>query len=346
MKYVFLSLFFTFAMPFLMQAQVAFVVESPNNGSSAYPTFQQAYDAAEDGDFLYLPGTSVSIGNFFNLDKAIHLVGAGSSPFGTPATSPTWLTGNIRIMEPASGGSLTGVYLTGALYFGSGVGEGQIGASNYLIERCNVVSLTLSHTEMLHNGTHSVAIRDCVVRGSLAGGGLGLAGLEVSNTVIRSLSSFNSGAVLENCVIMGTETGQVTFGTVQGISLRSCIILNGNSSGNSFSGACLLENCYFTSSTQLGSNHTLINPTFNTENPFVGALPGTFEFTNDYHILPENPALTAGVNGTQCGIYGGDAPSKENWKPYNPHISTISIPNITDAQGNLNIQIGAEAQQY
>lgn len=78
---------------------------------------------------------------------------------------------------------------------------------------------------------------------------------------------------------------------------------------------------------------------------FVNTKIENFQYTHDYHLRPNSKAKGVGLNGTDCGIYGGDNPYKEGAVPMNPHIWYKNIPNITDNQGKLNIKIGVTAQE-
>ncbi|OPZ96628.1 MAG: hypothetical protein BWY70_01710 [Bacteroidetes bacterium ADurb.Bin408] len=70
-----------------------------------------------------------------------------------------------------------------------------------------------------------------------------------------------------------------------------------------------------------------------------------FSYTYNYHLSDTSVAIGAGMNGTDCGIYGGDNPYKDGAVPLNPHIQFKQIPTATDSQGKLNIQVKVSAQE-
>ena len=67
-------------------------------------------------------------------------------------------------------------------------------------------------------------------------------------------------------------------------------------------------------------------------------------YTYNLHLRPNSPLHNAGTDGTDIGIYGGLFPWKEGSVPFNPHIQTKTIGNITDGNGNLQINIKVKAQ--
>lgn len=98
--------------------------------------------------------------------------------------------------------------------------------------------------------------------------------------------------------------------------------------------------------TQGGINN-YFNCKFNVNNDsnFVNVKLENFLYTHNYHLSSYSKAKGVGLNGTDCGIYGGDNPYKEGPVPMNLHIWYKNIPNITDNHEKLNIKIGVTAQE-
>lgn len=67
---------------------------------------------------------------------------------------------------------------------------------------------------------------------------------------------------------------------------------------------------------------------------------------NDMTLIANSPALTAGENGTQVGVYGGLFPYKQGAVPGNPHIFQKNISASTNANGQLPVQINVRAEDY
>lgn len=77
---------------------------------------------------------------------------------------------------------------------------------------------------------------------------------------------------------------------------------------------------------------------------FVNQTGVVFDYSHDYHLV--NPSLYLGTDGTQVGIYGGFYPYKGESVPVNPHIQLKNISTHTDSNGEINIQMQVEAQDY
>ena len=60
----------------------------------------------------------------------------------------------------------------------------------------------------------------------------------------------------------------------------------------------------------------------------------------DYHLITGSPAIGAGFNGEDIGIYGGATPFNDLWYLTRlPSITAISCPAVFDEDVNLNVNI-------
>jgi len=123
---------------FVNQAKAQNLIAVQNGSSARF--FEQLDDAivnAADGDTIYLPGGIFPINQSIN--KMIHIIGVGYNVDSTKATLSTKIYGSINVESGGSNGSLTGVYLTGAINSGSNV-------SNYVVRRTNFTDLNMTST--------------------------------------------------------------------------------------------------------------------------------------------------------------------------------------------------------
>lgn len=67
----------------------------------------------------------------------------------------------------------------------------------------------------------------------------------------------------------------------------------------------------------------------------------------NYHLVPEppdNPAVGAGINGEDIGIYGGETPFNDLWYlTVLPSITAFTCPIVVDENGLLDVHIEAQA---
>lgn len=77
--------------------------------------FIEAYNAAVDGNTIYLPGGNLLYPG--TIDISLPIKGVSHYPVKTTATNKTELSGNLRIGGNADYLHLEGILLTGKLYF-------------------------------------------------------------------------------------------------------------------------------------------------------------------------------------------------------------------------------------
>ena len=83
------------------------VCNAAGNTCNPYYSLDSAYNAAASGDYIYLPGGVFSFG--FNLNKEVHIIGAGANGDSSMNTGITLINGNINMTSGFSNGSLEGM---------------------------------------------------------------------------------------------------------------------------------------------------------------------------------------------------------------------------------------------
>ncbi len=333
-------------------SQAVFVVQNATN-SSTHQTLTAAINAAVDGDYIYLPGGSFGIGDL-KVNKRVHIFGAGHYPDSTQATGRTALTGNIYFKTGASNSVIQGVYLTGNFFMGDSCSTGNV--SNILISRCNVDNIYLTYNTGTTNcGAENIFIKDCIIRTDIRGANA--QGIVVETSIITNqIYNFNGNAEFKNNIFLrhNTSSGSAYYYVLANIyncNFSNNIFRHYYSTSNYFSYLSsnnFFNNCIFgMSSTYLNAgihNNCLFSKTF--ANQFIN-VPNVadFSYTYNFHLSDTSVAIGAGMNGTDCGIYGGDNPYKDGAVPLNPHIQFKQIPTATDSQGKLNIEIKVSAQE-
>jgi len=346
-----LIFFLTMVLTGTVYSQAVFVVQNASN-SSVHPTLNAAVAAAVDGDYIYMPGGSFGIGDL-KINKRLHLFGAGHYPDSTQATGITALTGNIYFKTGASNSVLQGIYLSSSILMGDSCSTGNV--SNILISRCNVEYIYLTYNSGSTNcGAQNIFIKDCIIRNDIRGAYA--QGTVVETSIITNqISYFNGNAEFKNNIFLKYNTSSTSTGYVLNY-VYNCNFSNNifrhyysttnyfstNSSDNFF------NNCIFgfPSTYLVAGTHSncLFSTTFSPQ--FVN-VPNVanFSYTYNYHLSDTSVAKGTGMNGTDSGIYGGDNPYKDGAVPLNPHIQFKQIPNATNSQGKLNIEIKVSAQE-
>jgi len=332
-------------------SQAVFVVQNDIN-SSVHQTLAAAVAAAVDGDYIYMPGGSFGIGDL-KVNKRLHLFGAGHYPDSTQATGRTALTGNIYFKTGASNSVLQGIYLSSNIYMGDSCSTGNV--ENILISRCNVDNISLTYNLGSTNcGAQNIFIKDCIVRTDIRGANAQGAVVETS-IITNQIAYFNGNAEFKNNIFLryntSTNSYSYVFYNIYNCNFSNNIFRHYYSTSNYFSNSSsnnFFNNCIFGMSSNYFFAGIHSNCLFSTSfSPMFVNVPNVadFSYTYNYHLSDTSVAIGAGMNGTECGIYGGDNPYKDGAVPLNPHIQFKQIPTATDSQGKLNIEIKVSAQE-
>ena len=301
----------------LAQEKSPYVVtlEHEGNLQTFYgPTgFQEAYNAAVDGDIITLPPL-----NFENLEtdsdgyrttirKAITIRGTRNNEGGQ-----TSIWGSTQFILPQTKAGT--INIEGIIFNNVTVNT----------EKLNLLHCTI--TEDIHFNANATAI-NCILR-------IGSAydsAPQIVNSVIEDMSASNvtGGAMFLNCNFTQVRDPYNMANAI----FSNCIITNSThhflSSVTVLNSVCYPEN-YFDAIPDTNGN--LNNKVFD---------PGTFFIPNSFWQLTEEAKATyLGDDGTEVGIYGG-------LYPYNDVLSTPTITNLNVskrvAQGEtLKIDVEAE----
>lgn len=304
-------------------------------GATAYVS---AYNAAVNGDTLYLPG-----GTFPPVDikKSITIFGVGHHPDSTAVTGATIISGGFNLYGGSADSHIEGLKINGNV--------GTAGNNDRcLLKRCHVAgSVSL-------NGD-GVRIIENIILGPVNANSS--SNMVVGNNIIK----YSSQNILTNMAQNAWIHNNVIVGRGYVVSYTNCYLFG-------IITDCLFENnVIFNEGTTLANvlspnatNNTFRNNVFNatpvgTDNVWTNNFTGvpstdffvsysqlTFGYNENFSV---RNAVYTGVDGKPVGIYGGLSPFKSGSVPVTPHINSLNIATETDAQGKLNVQIKVKAQE-
>lgn len=301
--------------------------------------FTDAYNAAANGDTLYLPGGTIPYPSI--IDKGLMIIGAGHYPDSTLATGKTVLSGDLSIRQNADKLWLEGIEVTGNITFYTNQKVDSV-----TIRRCKFSSLEYTGnrtTPCIENN-----ICENIISGSVNFGNATSSML--SNNIIGGQISFASNIGISNNILLNnpstTAFYSATFRSVNVCFISNNVVFRNHGGGSNVNFDCNLNtfsNNIFTLVPDIGTNTFTDNyNSIDISTVFVSQSGNVFDYTHDYHLV--NPTTYLGIDGTQVGIYGGMYPFKEASVPQNPHIQFKNISTHTDNNGDLNIQIQVESQ--
>jgi hypothetical protein len=308
------------------------------------PTFFSNLDSAivhsQNGDTIYIPGGNFSIN--VPVEKKVHIVGVGHFPDSTLACGQTRVSGNLMLMNNASDGSLTGVYLLGTINT-----SGAIAISNYLVQRCRIGGLGLYYTSsnwlfienvisgfVQNTGYYPVA--NCFLYNNIIEATTCLSCIGFTN------SSFKNNVFLSRLGAWEVYPIKASYSVFENnIFLEDyhpCAAINHSALSNNlfvyfdFFGC---SECWF-------SNNIEVQLFWNI---FINQSGNSFSYNHDYHLQPTCPGKNAGKDGTDIGIYGGAFPWKGGSVPINPHVQFQSVSGV-DPTGNIHVVVKVAAQDH
>lgn len=324
-------------------AQLQRIILQGNGSPQVFTSIYDAVAAAQPDDKLYFSGGTFLADSGLTLTMPLHFIGAGFHPDSASVTMPTIITTNgsddIVFMTGATGSSFTGIRFNpdGYLYYGTdGTNDDPV---DMFFERCSFKFFRLGQVEP---STSSTTFNECVFYEGASGyggaatmdrclvqaGPLNLfrpTGLTLRNSVVLGQRLQNSGnAIVQNCVF--TYAGAPLW-QVNGVQITNCII---NSTG------------MFSNSNGNTETNTIYSQT--PAMTFVSETDGAYQFSDDLHLLPGSPGVTAGSDGTDIGLYGTSSPYKPGNVPYNPHYLNATIAPATNPDGTLPVNIRVAAQ--
>jgi hypothetical protein len=296
--------------------------------------FTNAYNAAVDGDTIYLPGGTFS--NIPILNKSLTVFGAGIHPDSTSATAKTVLLGDLVIQQDADNSSLIGIQVTGGIYTST-----NHKVDNLTISRCMFNELIIYGNQS--NPCNFLLVRECIIE---AEANLSNASFStITNSFLQGIVRNGVNNAILNNILMLNTYWDPTLVNVDNSSIANNIIFKQNDLYEAMAGCDnnTLANNVFADVNTVGTNTFTNNyEEVDLSGVFVNQSGLTFDFTQDYHLV--DPGLYTGNDNTQVGVYGGLYPFKDGSLPQNPHIRFKNIAPQTDGSGNLSIEIEVGAQ--
>ncbi|WP_405294932.1 hypothetical protein [Algibacter sp. Ld11] len=323
-----------------VNAQNILTVDNSEGANAQYSSLQGAISAASDGDTIYVHASITNYGEIV-INKKLTLIGFGhsdpdkrtyitnanfSSNSSNSKLSGFYVTSNVFSSSPnqLSNLSIENNFISSILYFGNA------GADNVII-RGNIIN-AIGTTNNSNNAYTNTIISNNIFTGAL------YVYNHDSITIKNNIFSNTTGS--RQIVNNNSDTGNLTV--QNNIIYRSYYsTLNVNSAGVIYE-YCLAYNRSSGNLTDLDGTNNLNNqnPLFVEDNDNA-----TFTRNDDFHLQEGSPAIGAGTDGIDIGLYDG-TPFIFNNYGYSNGIPIVKITSITDrvASGQeLSVTINTNA---
>lgn len=350
-----LTILTVLAIVFAMSANAT--VWRVNNSPNVDADFSNLQDAENDAnvmpfDTLYLEGSASGYGDV-DVNKPIIIIGAGYFLEENDSTQSNRLPSVINEVDFRSGSE--GSLIMGCMFTsGESVGNIQIRTSNITIAR-NLVLVNGFYTSNIfgiyigYDNLNDIIIEDNYIdvhstysSGTSHGIYSNKSGLNIliRNNYIRGTSvetidyAINLSGNLNNSFVIKNNVISANVLTNDGMYMNN-ILIEGDVSG--------INNYYFNNlcnSIQFGSsNNNQENVDMTTV--FVDYL---LKVDNGLQLKAGSPAIGAGFNGEDCGMFGGSTPYKLSGMPPIPAIFTIEQTGIGNS--SLPIEVNLKAKSH
>jgi hypothetical protein len=341
-KYILIPVVFLFSTMSLF-ATVHTVTNNPIGGSQ-FGSLQAAYDAASNGDTIMLEGTNFNYTfNCIVITKSLTYVGIGVNPEKqNPALTKIAGPSCYATLFLSTGSSGSRFY---GIEFQTSITINAQNISNIVFESCRF----LSTFSFANNSASNFAFRNCVfdvnnaLNITIGGTGAFIQNCLITNCIFDGFIGGDDNPLVtmlvDHCVFLGTST----FQNLQNAIIANSIFMNAFPSG--------------TSNSTYNNNISRVAGTFppaggntaagnieNTDPQFTSYTLGqNFSTNHEYKLQPGSPAIAAGTDGTDLGVYGGNSNfSKSLEVLHHPIMRLMNIQNSTVApSGTLNVQINA-----
>jgi len=300
-----------------------------------YTTLQAAHDAASDGDTIYVY-PSWAVYNGITVTKTLTFVGTG---FGYPSEgmNTTLLTGTMTFSAGSDGSSLEGFRRSDSFYVTYFYVT--IDADNITIKRNRLYKITVSKN---HTGT-------VILQNYLH---------DESDAWLIEVGNYNELLIANNKLINKSYNGKGIYAPHPNITitvLHNVIRVYNNvnalhlDNSNKFvanniivSGQCTGTSGYYynmCNGSQLPNRDgNIINvnmiTVFDTPNP---------SDPYHFHLLPDSPAIGAGQNGVDMGMYSGSTSFVDGGAPSLPSIFHLESDHVGSQQTGLDVTIKAKS---
>ncbi len=315
-------------------------------GSNIFATFAEAHTAATAGDTILVIPSSASYGTV-NISKSIVVLGIGFNPDKDSQLKSNFST--ITINNGVSDVTISGL-VASVIRIGSSTSAST--QSNLLIEKCyfnyvqnsstiqNLTNILIRQNfiELLNNGQVQFSFNAATQSNII-----------LSNNIFSYPGNAYGPWVTTGGVIFDHNVFTGNIGREAFYQLVNCTVSNNIFYGKSVastttnsSGITFLNNLVFgltDNSIISGSGFTLTGNLESADPLFVN-MPalGPYDFSKDLSLNTGSPALNAGSDGTDLGIYGGSTPYKNSGVSL-PVVKTLTLPTTIRQGTNTNANI-------
>ncbi len=301
-------------------------VNNTPESSAQFTTITDAYNAASDGDTIYVEGSASSYSDGLSVIKKIIFIGPGYFLDSNPETQANAFqasfSGSFSFEDGSAGSKVMGMHFSGYIYVYTVdiTIERNIfiySAYVYLIAGYNLDDLKIINNyfagEYYYTAIYGISIQgNLLIANNFFQAIINIGGTTNFQSIVLINNVFDADITANNAIISNNI-------------MRSGLLTTTNS--------VISHN--IANSTQFGNqNGNLENVDMNTV--FVGLIDNSAD--GQWQLAAGSPAIGAGENGEDCGIFGGSFPYKLSGLPAVPAIYHLDASTVPTNTLNINIK--------
>lgn len=313
-----------------------------NNGADAdFTTFEEAVDGAKAMDTLYFEGSTTCYGEDVTLNKPLVIIGPGYFLTDNKKTQANQLTayiGGLLISPAAKGTILTGI----TIGTNSDNKDLTLNADNIFVYRCRITDdINLAKSQNVKN----IAISCCFIGSYIQyfSNSFTSTSIVIKNNIIHNSIYFKKGSTLlidGNTISnsINVEDSEIINNIQYHAASNEGICNNGNIVKNN-----IIVGSKCPNDAGVSNNKTGVDPS----TLFIDYPDPSDGSSRDgrYRLAEGSPAKAAGIEGIDCGAFGGNDPYVLSGLPPAPHIYDAIIPASGDDVNGLPVTVKIELQQ-
>jgi hypothetical protein len=318
-------------------------------GANVYTTVQAAHDAAAVGDIIYLEPSSTNSPNHLGplvCTKRLTIIGTGyflpenAGEPGMPADKREARVNTSQFNSGSAGSVIMGVVFTNNEPV-------SVRDANIKFERCYMYQINLGAQvagATVVSSSNNTRIARCFFPSTTSNSGF--YSINGQSWTINSITYYPNNCQIENCIVNGIN------------SIRNSFFNNNIFTYNSFNGTdgLICKNNIFFSVFGLGPASNTFQNNVSTTNVLPAGngnvngvnssllfITGPSSTDKKFQLAPASPARSAGVDGIDCGIFGGDTPYILSGLPPYPVITDLQVSGTGSTAIPLNVIISAKS---
>jgi hypothetical protein len=324
MKTIFRSLLLSLAATFPLHAAILTVDNNPG-AVAMFDNFEDAYEAASDGDTILLAGSFNNYGGH-TLLKRLKVVGPGYLLEGNAIPGLSSRSAQIAI-TCSVGSPLVGGTAANSEFIGLELGISvETGVPGIRVSKCHVSSSVRSSATFRSPVVVSKSYFTTPIFFSS-----GSSGSVISNSILDDVSISTTGISVDRCVITFSFNGNTSTSIANSIFVFS-------SASNFTQNSTSVANCM-----AVGFN-TLPAGGGNINGQLIGnVFLNTGSNDGKWRLKAGSPALGAGTSGSDMGAFGGTNPYVLSGVPGIPRLTRLVVPATATSTSGLQFEVDAQA---